>query len=311
MRLGMTVTGAWSAEEPGVILARAVGMECDGWRSAWIPSGIGPDPMLLMSLIAASTSVLELGSFVVPAISRHPVALAREALTIAAQAGRTPTLGIGLGHPEHSAYTRLPASATPLTYMREFLEVLRLCLRGGRVRYSGQAFEVNTTIGLEPAPCSLVLAAARPHMLSLAADLTDGLVTWLFGLRHLEAAVKRVDQRRTTPGRVIAGFPMAITADTDAAGSAVAQLTERYRRLRNHRATLDAQPGCAPGDLALIGDEPAVARRIEQLASVGVTDVVGAWLPIPSDPDSVARTYQFVTDHVTRQLKVAEESRWE
>jgi alkanesulfonate monooxygenase SsuD/methylene tetrahydromethanopterin reductase-like flavin-dependent oxidoreductase (luciferase family) len=297
MHLGMTVTSASSAEELSAILARAVGMEGDGWTSVWIPSGAGPDVMLLMSLIGASTSSVDLGSFVVPATSRHPVTLAAEALTIAAHAGRPITLGVGLGHPERSAYTKLPAGVAPITFMREFLELLRLSMRGGSVRYSGKAFEVNTKIDMESAACSVLLAAAQPHMLDLAADLTDGLVTWLFGLSYLEAAVNSISERRDSAFRVAAGLPLVITTKADAANDALMNLIDRYGRLRNHHAILEAQRDCRPGDLALIGDEASVLRRIQQMESAGATEVVGALLPVPSDPDSAARTYRFVTDY--------------
>ena len=297
MRLGMTVTSAWSAEESSVILARGVGMECDGWTSAWIPSGTGPDVMLLMSLIAMSTSSLNLGSFVVPATSRHPATLAREALTIAAQAGRGLTFGVGLGHPEHSAYTKMATGVTPIIFMREFLELFRLCMRGGLVRYRGKAFEINTKIDLKPVACDVLLAAARPRMLELAADLSDGLATWLFGLRYLEAAVNSISKRRHSAFRVAAGFPLVITTEAEAANDALKKLTDRYRSLGNHRATLEAQHDCRLGELALIGDESSVSRKIQQLEAAGATEVVGALLPVPSDPDSAERTYRFVTDY--------------
>ena len=52
--------------------------------------------------------------------------------------------------------------------------------------------------------------------------------------------------------------------------------TSRYRGLPSYRAMLDREGAAGPGDVAIIGDEDAVAAQIRALADAGATDFVAA-----------------------------------
>jgi alkanesulfonate monooxygenase SsuD/methylene tetrahydromethanopterin reductase-like flavin-dependent oxidoreductase (luciferase family) len=47
-----------------------------------------------------------------------------------------------------------------------------------------------------------------------------------------------------------------------------------YGQLPSYRAMLDREGAAGPGDVALVGDESAVAAQLEALAGAGVTDFV-------------------------------------
>ena len=45
-----------------------------------------------------------------------------------------------------------------------------------------------------------------------------------------------------------------------------------YGQLPSYRAMLDREGAAGPGDVAIVGDEDAVAAQIQALADAGVTD---------------------------------------
>ena len=65
-----------------------------------------------------------MGTTLVPAVLRHPQALAAEALTTQSALGGRLTLGIGMSHP-HVVEGRLGMSSPPpAQFIREYLEAL-------------------------------------------------------------------------------------------------------------------------------------------------------------------------------------------
>jgi hypothetical protein len=54
-----------------------------------------------------------------------------------------------------------------------------------------------------------------------------------------------------------------------------------------------------PEDVAIVGDEDHVARALEELAGIGVTDFNAYPLPLPEDREAIARTRAFLSARAT------------
>ena len=67
-----------------------------------------------------------------------------------------------------------------------------------------------------------------------------------------------------------------MTSDPAAARASAAQELAIYGQLPSYRAMLDREGAAGPGDVAVVGDEDAVAAQILALADAGVTDFVAA-----------------------------------
>jgi hypothetical protein len=65
--------------------------------------------------------------------------------------------------------------------------------------------------------------------------------------------------------RVVAYLPVSVTDEVDGARAHAEEQFAMYRRLPSYRATLDREVYLGPQDAALIGDEQAVAERIDGL----------------------------------------------
>ena len=122
-----------------------------------------------------------------------------------------------------------------------------------------------------------MLAALAPQMLALAGEQTDGTVLWMTGPAtvrdYVVPAIRPRPARRAAPPRVVCILPVCVTDDPDAA---------RAPPPRSSRSTGSCPPTarCWTGrarparDVAIVGDEGAVAAQILALADGGVTDFV-------------------------------------
>ena len=99
--------------------------EAAGFDTAWMPQVPNDfDALIMVALMGARTSRIELGTAVVPLQAQHPIALARQALSVHAGAGGRLALGVG---PSHHWIVRdmlgIPYDK-PAAYTRDYLEVL-------------------------------------------------------------------------------------------------------------------------------------------------------------------------------------------
>ena len=74
--------------------------------------------------------------------------------------------------------------------------------------------------------------------------------------------------------RVVCILPVCVTDNPDAARERAARVFAIYGELPSYRAMLDREGAAGPADVAIVGDEDAVAAQISALAEAGVTDFV-------------------------------------
>ncbi len=69
-------------------------------------------------------------------------------------------------------------------------------------------------------------------------------------------------------------LPVCVTDDPAQARADAANAFAIYGQLPSYRAMLDKEGAAGPADVAIVGDEDAVAGQIMALADAGVTDFV-------------------------------------
>ena len=126
---------------------------------------------------------IELGTAIVPTLSRHPLVMASQALTAQAACGGRLTLGIGPSHQRASEGLMGIPYPRPARHTREYLIVLRALCDSGEVEFSGELIRANTLLGPHPvadaATIPILVAALAPAMVRLAGELAEGTVTWM------------------------------------------------------------------------------------------------------------------------------------
>jgi len=308
MRIGI-MAGATQGPEAALegLLDKAARAEAMGFAALWMANIFGLDAITTLAIAGRTTQRIELGTAVVPTYPRHPVAMAQQALTTQVACGGRFALGIGLSHRIVIEDMFGFSFEKPARHMREYLEALGPLLRGEQVSYRGELYKINVQIAVPGATApQLLVAALGPVMLGLTGRLADGTITWMCGRKTLEDhIVPRLSSAARDAGRrqprIVAGFPVVVTREVDAARQAIAQQLAIYGQLPSYRAMIDREGAAlGPADIALVGDEATIGRELDRLRDVGVTDFVAA--VVPTDRDAEKRTLDFLA---TRTSKAA------
>lgn len=296
MKIGLGLGGRTIAEA----VANAQEAEADGFASVWFSNIFGLDAMTVCAVAGAATDRIELGTFVVPTFPRHPFAMAQQAHSTNDAAGGRFALGIGLSHQVVIEMMLGLSFASPAKHMEEYLGVVVPLLREGTVSHAGDVYKVNANLETNgaPNPPSIVVAALGPKMLQLTGAAADGTATWTTGVKtladHIVPTITKAAEANGRPvPRIIAGLPVCVTGDPAAARELAAKQFAVYGTLPSYRAMLDREGAATPGDIALVGDEEAVATQVAALAEAGVTDFAAS--PY-GEADQVARARTLLQD---------------
>ena len=113
-------------------------------------------------------------------------------------------LGLGVGHQQPVENGHGIPFHRSMTRMRETVEIVRQLLRGERVTYKGQIFNLqDSSLGFTPGRPDLpiYLAALGPRMIELAGEIADGvLLTWA-SPGYLQRAIQHLRRGAEKAGR--------------------------------------------------------------------------------------------------------------
>jgi F420-dependent oxidoreductase-like protein len=273
------------------VVDRARALSATGVSSLWSSQIFGWDTLTALAVVGREVPGIELGTAVVPVQPRHPMMLAEQALTVQSASGGRLALGVGLSHQVVVEGAWGYSFDRPARYMREYLSVLVPLLHGEQVSFNGDVIRTNTfgPLDVAPTPAPPVLVAALGStMLRIAGTQADGTVTWMVGPEtvgnHIVPQITAAASGAGRPApRVVVTLPVAVTADPDAARQRADRIFSVYGQLPSYRAMLDREGVGGPADVAVVGDEEAVAAQIRRFAEAGVTDFSGALYGTPEE----------------------------
>jgi F420-dependent oxidoreductase-like protein len=164
-----------------------------GVTSLWVPEVWGYDALTGLAYLAAKTSSIQLGTFVVQLGSRSPALLATSALSLEELSSGRFILGIGTSGPRvmegwHGVRFRKPVQTT-----RETIEIIRTVSRGERLEHDGEIYPLPLPDSrgaalrpmVRPDHVPVYIAAMGPQNLRLTGEAADG---WLGNAFIPEAA---------------------------------------------------------------------------------------------------------------------------
>ena len=171
----------------------ALAAERIGVTSLWVPEVWGYDALTGLAYLAAKTSSIKLGTFVVQLGSRSPAMLATSALSLEELSSDRFILGIGTSGPRvmegwHGVRFRKPVQTT-----RETIEIIRTVSRGERLEHAGEIYPLPLPDSrgaalrplVRPNHVPVYVAAMGPQNLRLTGETADG---WLGNAFIPEAA---------------------------------------------------------------------------------------------------------------------------
>ena len=245
------------------ILAMAQTAESIGFDGLWISDHVGfgdPDgdwtgaweSWTLLSALAASTSRVTLGNYVLAVSFRNPALLAKMAETLDEISGGRVILGLGAGwnEPEYTSY------GVPFDdRFRRFEDALRIItemLRHGSSTHDGHTIQTRSARiqprGPRPEGLPVMVGANGPRMLRLTAELADQWNGGLPGVDEVPGMVQDMDDACRAVGR-----------DPATIGRSAEVLVR----------TVPAPAGVAAEEHEMRGDPESIAAQLRTLADFG------------------------------------------
>ena len=212
----------------------AVAAERIGVDSVWIPEVWGYDALTGLAYLAAKTTTLGLGTFVVQLGSRSPAMLATSALSLQEISDGRFRLGVGSSGPRvmegwHGVRFRKPVETT-----RETIEILRIISHGDRLEHPGEIYPLplpdSDGVALKPMVrprhVPVYVAAMGPRNLRLTGELADGWLGNAFIPEAAEVFLSPLRDGAQRAGRSLADLelvaPVAVEFHDDEASAAAA-----------------------------------------------------------------------------------------
>ncbi|GAA4944044.1 putative F420-dependent oxidoreductase [Actinomycetospora succinea] len=263
------------------------------------------DPFAVLTLAAAATTSLRLGTAVAIAFPRSPTVMALQAWTLQKLSGGRFTLGMGTQVRGHIRRRYGMTWSPPAPWMREYVQAVRAVWAtwqtGAPLAHHGEHYHLDLMVPLfdagpiEHPDIPVHLAAVNTNMCAVAGEVADGVrphpvCTPSYIREVMLPAVRRGAARsgRTLDGFRVAMKPLVASARTES------ELEVKVRDARARIAFYASTPGYRAafdhlglGDLASEAKELSKAQRWEELpemiddetldrfAVIGTYDTIG------------------------------------
>lgn len=157
-----------------------------GYHSFWTGESWGRDAFTVLTMLACHTERIMLGTGIVTVYSRTPGLIAQSIASLDCISGGRAILGLGSSgriviEDWHGVKFDHPVSRT-----REYIEIVRMALAGGRVNYDGRFYQLQRfRMGVAPIQerIPIYIASLGQRNLELTGELADG---WLPIWTHSE-----------------------------------------------------------------------------------------------------------------------------
>ena len=202
----------WAKASDYVTEAERLGVDFVWSHESW-----GLDAATPLAFMAARTSRIRLGSGIMQAGTRTPALIAMTAMSLASMSNNRFALGLGVSGPQVIEGWHGIRFDKPVTRMRETVEIVRRALRGERVAYQGQVYELPLPDGegkalrssASPRPdVPIYLATLAPRSLEMTGEIADGWLGTSFMPDHARVFFDHLEIGAKRAGRSLADLDL-------------------------------------------------------------------------------------------------------
>jgi len=252
-----------------------------------------PDPMSFYAAVATTTKGVSLGTSIMQVYPRHPATLVSQAQVIEALAPGRLRLGVGTSHRMRMEQNLgIAMGGKPLTYLREYVAVLRGLLWEGEADVHGESFNVTEKYPegtVTPPRTEISVAALSPKSYRVAGEIADAAISWMAPIRYLvESGLDNLREGAATAGRdvpsLIAHVPVAVTTDRDRARETAGNELAYYGALPFYQQMFEAAglpatdnnrtPKEVIDAIVVSGTPDDIRRRLEGFLREGISEVL-------------------------------------
>jgi F420-dependent oxidoreductase-like protein len=224
-----------------------------GYAIALAPEGFKSDAVSVLGALAARTSRIRLASGVMQIPARSPVLTALTAATLDALSAGRFCLGLGVSNPDVSRGWYGVPFGRPLERAREYVEIVRMALRGEPVRHEGRHFQLPPPGSTEaahlraapvPAEIPIYLAGVGPRSVSLAGEIADGWIGVFSSPARIGESLEHIRTGRERAGLDLDGFeilpsvPLGVGTDLTAAADLLRGYFANFIGLGGQRSSI-------------------------------------------------------------------------
>ena len=220
MRIAVSVGSAYANGENWPELVEYVkAADRLGVDMVWSAEAWGMDAVASIGYLTAVTERITLGTGIMQISARTPAATAMTAMSLAQMSGDRFALGLGVSGPQVVEGLHGAAFAKPLSRLREYIEIVRMALRGERLVYAGDHYVLPRPGGQgKPLKCSIppkpdlpiYLASLGPRSLELTGELADGWLGTSFIPEHADVFLDHIRTGAERAGRTLDDVDMQI-----------------------------------------------------------------------------------------------------
>src|SRR5262245_47383144 len=213
-----------------------VAAEAAGASSLWVAEIWSYDALTGLAFLAARTSTVTLGTFVVQLGSRSPALLATSSLSLEELSGGRFVLGVGVSGPKVMEGWHGVRFDKPLQMTRETVEIVRIIARGERLEHPGRVYPLPLPDGsgrglqplVNPRHVPVYIAAMGPKNLALTGEVADGWIGNAFMPEAADTFLEPLAEGARRAGRSLTELELVAPAAVEI----VADEEERYRVAR-------------------------------------------------------------------------------
>lgn len=334
MRIGLCLSGNVRIHD---LVESARIAEASGWDSVWLGEDYFYRGGATMAAAAATaTERIRIGLGIMTPLPRHPALMAMEIAALQELSGGRIVPGVGAGVGSWMRQMGFDYRS-PLTVMREGVELTRRLLAGETVTEQGRLFSLDKVrLNFPTAATPILLGAVGPKALELGGEIADGtILSVLAGDSYVRWAKERIDEGRRRSGRerephdVVAYLFLAIADTREAARDAVRPVVAEYLSAGGVNP-LTREAGLDDGFVKDLNDEYLRGRVpvervtddiVDRMAAAGPGDYCADWIArlaasgadvvalMPVAAEGVAGMVRRVTAEVMPRLATEAEGR--
>jgi alkanesulfonate monooxygenase SsuD/methylene tetrahydromethanopterin reductase-like flavin-dependent oxidoreductase (luciferase family) len=187
---------------------------------AWmVMPATGIDTLTLLAAAAVKTERIVLGTSIVPAFTRHPLAFVTQAQALEGLAPGRFDLGIGSAHARTMVDVYHLDFDRPLRRLTEYLRVVQPALKTGAVHFNGEFYQADASFPQAPGT-PVPIAALRAPAFRVAGRLADGAMSWNCPPAYMrQVALPALQEGADSAGRdrprLMVHVPVLVTTDRD------------------------------------------------------------------------------------------------
>jgi len=171
----------------------------------WIPETWGMENFSMLSVLSQKTKA-KIGSSIINIYSRSPSLIAMGAATIDTISGGRLILGLGTSSMPIVENFHGYQFETPVSRMKEYVEIIRLILSNKPVNYNGNFFQLKDFSLLIKPPrkdIPIYLAAVNEKMVRLSLEIANGVIFFLRPISVLRNTIQKIKNKIDTACQLI------------------------------------------------------------------------------------------------------------